>query len=153
MASREILEAVDLGLPVGAAWTRSRASRQHVGAPISLSELEREHIAQVVAHSSSLEAAARVLDIDATTLQRKRKRAGWCEPAMIPGRLRIRFIVAAGLLVVTTVVASVWTLVSLAPERCRHRHCAAKRGSHGGDVELAGALGRGGRCRAAGAGR
>jgi two-component system, NtrC family, sensor histidine kinase KinB len=32
---------------------------------------------------------------------------------MIPGRLRIRFIVAAGLLVVTTVVASVWTLVSL----------------------------------------
>ena len=56
----------------------SESGRQpaRVGAPISLSELEREHIAQVVAHSSSLEAAARVLDIDATTLQRKRKRCG-----------------------------------------------------------------------------
>jgi two-component system, NtrC family, response regulator AlgB len=47
-----------------------------VGASISLEALEREHIARVVAQSSSLEAAARTLDIDATTLQRKRKRFG-----------------------------------------------------------------------------
>ncbi len=32
---------------------------------------------------------------------------------MIPGRLRLRFVVAAGLLVLTTVVASVWTFFSL----------------------------------------
>jgi NtrC-family two-component system sensor histidine kinase KinB len=32
---------------------------------------------------------------------------------MIPGRLRLRFVVAAGLLVFTTVTASVWTLFSL----------------------------------------
>jgi hypothetical protein len=32
---------------------------------------------------------------------------------MIPGRLRLRFIVAAGLLVLTTVTASVWTLFAL----------------------------------------
>ena len=32
---------------------------------------------------------------------------------MIPGRLRLRFVVAAGLLVVTTVTASVWTFFSL----------------------------------------
>jgi NtrC-family two-component system response regulator AlgB len=47
-----------------------------VGAPISLEALEREHIARVVAQSPSLEAAARTLEIDATTLQRKRKRFG-----------------------------------------------------------------------------
>ena len=43
---------------------------------ISLDTLEREHIARVVAQSPSLEAAARTLGIDATTLQRKRKRYG-----------------------------------------------------------------------------
>jgi two-component system, NtrC family, sensor histidine kinase KinB len=32
---------------------------------------------------------------------------------MIPGRLRLRFVVAAGLLVLTTVTASVWTFVAL----------------------------------------
>jgi NtrC-family two-component system response regulator AlgB len=48
----------------------------HVGAMISLDSVEREHIARVVAQSPSLEAAARVLGIDATTLQRKRKRYG-----------------------------------------------------------------------------
>jgi NtrC-family two-component system sensor histidine kinase KinB len=32
---------------------------------------------------------------------------------MIPGRLRLRFVLAAGLLVVTTVIAGVWTFVAL----------------------------------------
>ena len=32
---------------------------------------------------------------------------------MIPGRLRLRFVVAAGLLVLTTVIASVWTFLAL----------------------------------------
>ena len=32
---------------------------------------------------------------------------------MIPGRLRLRFVVAAGLLVLTTVTASVWTFLAL----------------------------------------
>jgi two-component system, NtrC family, response regulator AlgB len=52
------------------------AAFAHVGAMISLDSVEREHIARVVAQSPSLEAAARVLGIDATTLQRKRKRYG-----------------------------------------------------------------------------
>ena len=47
-----------------------------VGAFVSIESLEREHIARVIARSPSLEAAARILDIDATTLQRKRKRYG-----------------------------------------------------------------------------
>jgi hypothetical protein len=32
---------------------------------------------------------------------------------MVPGRLRVRFLLAAGLLVLTTVTASVWTLFAL----------------------------------------
>ena len=43
---------------------------------MSLEEIEREHIARVVIHASSFEAAARILGIDVTTLQRKRKRYG-----------------------------------------------------------------------------
>ena len=54
----------------------SQRQAVRVGAPVSLEALEREHIARVVAQSPSLEAAARTLDIDATTLQRKRKRYG-----------------------------------------------------------------------------
>ncbi|HTU90750.1 MAG TPA: helix-turn-helix domain-containing protein [Gemmataceae bacterium] len=41
-----------------------------------LEEIELEHIARVVSRTSSFEAAAKSLGIDATTLQRKRKRYG-----------------------------------------------------------------------------
>lgn len=44
-----------------------------VGAPISLEVLERQHIERVLASSDSLEAAARTLGIDSSTLYRKRK--------------------------------------------------------------------------------
>ena len=37
----------------------------------------------------------------------------WRDRIMIPGRLRLRFMVAAGLLVLTTVTASVWTFFAL----------------------------------------
>jgi NtrC-family two-component system response regulator AlgB len=37
-------------------------------------EVEREHILRVLAHAPSLEEAARVLGIDASTLWRKRRR-------------------------------------------------------------------------------
>jgi NtrC-family two-component system response regulator AlgB len=47
-----------------------------LGALVTIEAIEREHIARVVARAPSLEAAARILDIDATTLQRKRKRYG-----------------------------------------------------------------------------
>ncbi|SHG87076.1 Two-component response regulator AlgB [Hydrocarboniphaga daqingensis] len=43
------------------------------GDPISLEELERAHIEAVVANTSSLEAAAKLLKIDSSTLYRKRK--------------------------------------------------------------------------------
>jgi NtrC-family two-component system response regulator AlgB len=47
-----------------------------IGDDASLEEIEREHIARVVARAPSFEAAARILGIDATTLHRKRKRYG-----------------------------------------------------------------------------
>ena len=78
LAPGRLLTPFDLGLST-ARRTTQEASVDHairVGSPISLAALEREHLAQVVAQSPSLEAAARTLDIDATTLQRKRKRFG-----------------------------------------------------------------------------
>jgi NtrC-family two-component system response regulator AlgB len=51
-------------------------SRPSLGDPIALEEIEREHIARVVAQAESFEAAARALGIDTSTLQRKRKRYG-----------------------------------------------------------------------------
>jgi NtrC-family two-component system response regulator AlgB len=46
------------------------------GAPFSLEELERLHIEGVLARSETLEAAARTLGIDSSTLYRKRKSYG-----------------------------------------------------------------------------
>jgi NtrC-family two-component system response regulator AlgB len=77
LGSSTRIDVTELGLSVGPSLDPdSGAPVAHVGAMISLDSLEREHIARVVAQSPSLEAAARVLGIDATTLQRKRKRYG-----------------------------------------------------------------------------
>jgi NtrC-family two-component system response regulator AlgB len=88
LAPARILEARDLGLraevlappdrqEAGTAGPGPRATTTPVlGGDVSLEEIEREHIAQVVARAPSFEAAARTLGIDATTLQRKRKRYG-----------------------------------------------------------------------------
>ena len=75
LAPRNVLDLSELGLS-GPVESNAAAPFAHVGAMISLDALEREHIARVVAQSPSLEAAARTLGIDATTLQRKRKRYG-----------------------------------------------------------------------------
>ncbi len=64
------IEPADLGLQnVGARGIE-------LGADVSLDEIEREHIARVVSRSPTLDAAARILGIDPTTLMRKRKRYG-----------------------------------------------------------------------------
>ncbi len=54
----------------------SRGSVVAVGADVTLEALEREHLARIVMRSPTMDAAARTLGIDATTLQRKRKRYG-----------------------------------------------------------------------------
>ena len=47
-----------------------------LGSPVSLEELEAEHIRRVLASTSSREEAARILGIDPSTLYRKRKQYG-----------------------------------------------------------------------------
>jgi len=49
--------------------------RIEVGAPVTLEELEGEHIRRIVAASASLEEAAKILGIDPSTLYRKRQKA------------------------------------------------------------------------------
>ena len=131
---------------------RDRVSQTvRVGAPVSLELLEREHIARVIAqvalaggrgahpghrrHDAAAEAQA--------------IRAG-VNVAMIPGRLRLRFVVAAGLLVLTTVIGErVDVLRAVAPERRRHRHGAAERVGDGRHLEARRRARTRRRCRAA----
>ena len=74
------LEPVDLSIPAieGGAdgILRGPLKDTVLGGDFSAEEIEREHIARVIARSPSLEAAAKLLRIYPTTLQRKRKRYG-----------------------------------------------------------------------------
>ena len=55
--------------------TAVAAKRVELGGPVTLDELESEHIRRVVATAPSLDEAARILGIDPSTLYRKRKRS------------------------------------------------------------------------------
>jgi NtrC-family two-component system response regulator AlgB len=68
------IEIDDLGItPVADPVTHTDVA---LGGEVSIDALEREHIARVVARTPTLDIAARVLGIDPSTLQRKRKRYG-----------------------------------------------------------------------------
>lgn len=54
--------------------TGAASMRVEVGGPVTIDDLEAEHIRRVVAASHSLEEAARILGIDPSTLYRKRKK-------------------------------------------------------------------------------
>ena len=72
-----VIEAADLGIPVPTPGDSAAiAGSIRLGADITLEEIEREHLARVVARAASFEAAARALGIDVTTLQRKRQKYG-----------------------------------------------------------------------------
>jgi NtrC-family two-component system response regulator AlgB len=72
----DVVEAIDLGLTPGGGGAAGPRDRIALGDDVSLEAVEREHVARVVAQAPSFEAAARILGIDVTTLQRKRKRYG-----------------------------------------------------------------------------
>jgi NtrC-family two-component system response regulator AlgB len=73
----QVIEPPDLGLaPAGSDTPAGSQGRPGLGDDVPLEEIEREHLARVVARATSFEAAARILGIDVTTLQRKRKRYG-----------------------------------------------------------------------------
>ena len=56
--------------------TAATSARVELGGPVTLDELEAEHIRRVVAAAPSLDEAAKTLGIDPSTLYRKRKRTG-----------------------------------------------------------------------------
>jgi len=72
------IEPDDLGIPGFLETEGAPSSSREValGADVTLEAMEREHIARIIARAPTLEAAARTLGIDSTTLQRKRKRYG-----------------------------------------------------------------------------
>ncbi|MNQ24953.1 Alginate biosynthesis transcriptional regulatory protein AlgB [compost metagenome] len=71
ICNQDLVEVSHLGM--GDAPT---ANSPRVGGPLSLEELERAHIAGVLASSDTLDQAARTLGIDSSTLYRKRKLYG-----------------------------------------------------------------------------
>ncbi|TWC32724.1 two-component response regulator AlgB [Pseudomonas sp. SJZ079] len=71
ICAEERVQLNHLGLNTGASNDAPR-----VGAELSLEQLEKAHIAAVLATSETLEQAARTLGIDASTLYRKRKLLG-----------------------------------------------------------------------------
>jgi len=75
---RRMIELQDLPEHIGSRRTNSEhaflSETNGASALRSLEEVERDHIAQVIGKTSSLEEAARVLKIDSATLWRKRKK-------------------------------------------------------------------------------
>ena len=78
LAPRDLVEPADLGLPaeVSRSPGNGTGTTPRLGGDSTLEAIEREHIARVLARVASTEASARLLGIDPTTLQRKRKRYG-----------------------------------------------------------------------------
>ncbi|HEX5062247.1 MAG TPA: sigma-54 dependent transcriptional regulator [Kofleriaceae bacterium] len=70
------IEVDDLGIPPAPEAASGQTGEVALGADVSIELLEREHIARIIARAPTMEAAARTLGIDASTLQRKRKRYG-----------------------------------------------------------------------------
>lgn len=71
ICQQELIGLVHLGLG-----EQAGTSAPRVGMPMTLDELEKAHIAAILATCETLEQAARTLGIDASTLYRKRKQYG-----------------------------------------------------------------------------
>ena len=72
LCPEEVVELRHLPLP-GNAPTAGASAVARVGSAVTLEELERAHIESIVATSATLDAAAKTLGVDASTLYRKRK--------------------------------------------------------------------------------
>jgi len=73
LSEAEVITARDLNIDAPVPTASSKAPVA-LGAAVSLDEIEREHIARVLASAPSIEAAARTLGIGENTLLRKRRR-------------------------------------------------------------------------------
>jgi NtrC-family two-component system response regulator AlgB len=73
LTSTEMVGLADLPVQVG---TPAAGAAIALGAPLTLDQIEAEHIRRVLAMTGTMEEAARVLGVDPSTLYRKRKRYG-----------------------------------------------------------------------------
>jgi NtrC-family two-component system response regulator AlgB len=71
LCDNDAIDAPELAL--GPATHAEPAGGLQPGMPMTLAELERAHIERVLAAAPTLDAAARLLGIDASTLYRKRR--------------------------------------------------------------------------------
>jgi len=74
LAGVEEIELADLPEKLWEQPPATGAHGVHVGARVSLEELENEHIGRVIEQTATLEEAARILGIDQATLYRRRKK-------------------------------------------------------------------------------
>ncbi len=74
LAGNERLDLADLPEKFCQKPTQVEDECIHVGATVSLEELESEHITRVIQQAATMEEAARILGIDPATLYRKRKK-------------------------------------------------------------------------------
>lgn len=75
LCGQEVIQNEHLPLP-GNALTSASSGAARVGAAMTLEALERAHLEAIVATAATLDAAAKTLGIDASTLYRKRKQYG-----------------------------------------------------------------------------
>ncbi|KAF1069443.1 MAG: Alginate biosynthesis transcriptional regulatory protein AlgB [Pseudomonas citronellolis] len=68
ICGQELVEPQHLGLT-----EQSSSNVPRIGEPLSLEDLEKAHIASIMANAPTLDQAAKILGIDASTLYRKRK--------------------------------------------------------------------------------
>jgi NtrC-family two-component system response regulator AlgB len=74
LACRDELDLSDLPEKLAQPRTRLDAAGNQVGSPVTLAELEREHIIRVLQQTGTMEEAAHLLGIDPATLYRKKKK-------------------------------------------------------------------------------
>jgi two-component system, NtrC family, response regulator AlgB len=74
LANDAQIELSDLPEKLNSSASQPAGQGVQVGARVSLSELENEHIRRLIRQTATMEEAAQILDIDPATLYRKRKK-------------------------------------------------------------------------------
>jgi NtrC-family two-component system response regulator AlgB len=74
LAGSDEIDLLDLPEKVSQPAPHPEAGGVHVGAKVTLEQLENEHIARIIKQAATMEEAAQILGIDPATLYRRRKK-------------------------------------------------------------------------------